>query len=476
MIKRYFATKDNTITNAFNESLTSQSVSASMGLSDILEVFSIYGQVSSSTDGFSLEESRVLVEFNVDQIETEISAGVIPANAKYYLRLFNAEHGQTIPREYTLESHAIDGAWQEGLGLDMEGYTDLSYGYGSNWIVRSGSTAWVAEGGDVHAGTSATQTFDTGLEDLNIEVTTEVNAWMDGARTNHGFMVKLPTSFTDGTQQRSYYTKKFFARGSQFFHKRPCLEVRWDSSLQDDRINFYASSSLASAADNTNTIYLYNYNRGQLVNIPDVESGPIFVNLYETLGGDALAQCVDTPATGGLVSTGIYTASVCRETTASTIRDVWCSGSTEYHTGTIDGEQFSALSAAPENHLVVTVSNNRSHHYTEQTSRFYFYIRQKNWSPNVFTTSTAAPTTEVYENLHFKITKVVTDETIFDYDTTNNSTLLSYDSRGNYFDLDINMLEPNYTYQIELALYNVATKTYEQLSFKHKFRVVNNEY
>jgi hypothetical protein len=69
------------------------------------------------------------------------------------------------------------------------------------------------------------------------------------------------------------------------------------------------------------------------------------------------------------------------------------------------------------------------------------------------------------------------DETvIFDYDTTDNSTLLSYDSRGNYFDLDIGMLEPNYTYQIELALYNVATKTYEQLSFKHKFRVVNNEY
>ena len=125
---------------------------------------------------------------------------------------------------------------------------------------------------------------------------------------------------------------------------------------------------------------------------------------------------------------------------------------------------------------MVTVSNNRNFHYTEQTSRFYFYIRQKNWSPAIFTTASSTPTTEVFENLHFKIIKVVTDETIFDYDTTNNSTLLSYDSRGNYFDLDIGMLEPNYTYQIELSLYNVATKTYEQLSFKHKFRVVNNEY
>lgn len=475
MIKRYFAAKDNTITNAFDETLSTQSVSASMGLSDILEVFSIYGQVSGSS-GFSREESRVLVEFDLAEIEADILNDIIPSNAKYFLRLFNAEHGQTLPRNYNIEAHSVSGSWEEGLGLDMENYTDLSYGYGSNWIVRSGSTTWDTEGGDVYANTSSAQTFELGTEDLEIDVTNQVEAWLNEGRDNHGFLVKLPTSLTDGSQSRSYYTKKFFARGSQFFHKRPCLEVRWNSSIQDDRINFYSSSSLAPAADNLNTIYLYNYHRGQLVNIPDVGQGEVYVDLYATLGDSALTQCINTPATGGWVETGVYTASVCLNTTASTIRDVWYSGSTQYHTGTIDVKNASALSAAPDNNLVVTVSNNRSYHCTDQTSRFYFYIREKSWSPNIYTTATTVPTTEVYENLHFKITKVVTDETIFDYDTTNNSTLLSYDSRGNYFDLDIGMLEPNYTYKVELALYNVATKTYEQLSFKHKFRVVNNEY
>ena len=603
MIKRYFATKDNTITNAFNESLTSQSVSASMGQSDILEVFSIYGQVSSSS-GYSLEEARAIIEFDLSEIQTDIASGIIPSNAKYFLRLFNAEHGQTLPRDFNLEAHSISGSWEEGLGLDMEGYTDLSYGYGSNWIMSQGNPVaaaatldttnniiltsvakgrarntntfktvvnapaanagnailvdftgtaaaivctitpdatgpvtlttaelvelintgavvgktvtitdtssfrdlqtatgggdedladggegddktatfsggdgqWVSEGGDVYASPTATQSFPLGTEDLNTEVTTQVDAWLNSGRPNDGFMVKLPTELTDGTQSRSYYTKKFFARGSQFFHKRPCLEVRWDSTMQDDRINFYASSSLAPAADNINTLYLYNYHRGQLANIPAIDTGEIYVDLYETLGDSELTQCIDTPATGGWVETGIYTASVCVNTTASTIRDVWYSGSTQYHTGTIEVKNSSALSYAPDNHLVVTVSNNRSFHYTEQTSRFYFYIRQKNWSPAIYTTATTTPTTEVFENLHFKIIKVATDETIFDYDTINNSTLLSYDARGNYFDLDIDMLEPNYTYQIELALYNVITKTYEQLSFKHKFRVVNNEY
>ena len=474
MIKRYFATKDNTITNAFGDHLTVRGVSGSMGLSDILEVFSIYGQVSSSA-GFSLEEARVLVEFDITKVAADISSGIIPSNAKYFLRLFNAEHGQTAPREYSLQINSINGAWQEGYGLDMEDYSDLSNGIGSNWIVRTGATKWTAEGGDIYASPSTTQALDTGLEDLNIEVTTQIAEWL-GSRNNNGFMVKLPTSLTNGTVEKSFYTKKFFARGSEFFHKRPVLEARWDSATKDDRIDFYASSSLAPAAANINTLFLYNYSKGQLVDIPLVAQGAIYVDLYATLGSTVLPLCIDTPATGGWVETGIYTASVCLTTTASVLHDVWYKGANQYHSGSINVKNLAALNVAPENDLVVTVANNRAIHYQNQTSRFYFYIRQKNWSPSIYTTATTTPTTEVFDNLHFKIIRIVDDETIFDYDTIGNSTLLSYDTKGNYFDLDMSMLEPNYSYQVELSLYNVATKSYEQLPFKYAFRVVNNEY
>jgi len=40
-IKRYFASKDNTITNAFKPDLTTRSTASNMGLADVLEVFSI---------------------------------------------------------------------------------------------------------------------------------------------------------------------------------------------------------------------------------------------------------------------------------------------------------------------------------------------------------------------------------------------------------------------------------------------------
>ena len=58
MIKRYYATKDNTITNAYAENLTTRGSDANMGASDILEVFSIYGQTQDMLGAFSTEEAH----------------------------------------------------------------------------------------------------------------------------------------------------------------------------------------------------------------------------------------------------------------------------------------------------------------------------------------------------------------------------------------------------------------------------------
>ena len=89
-IKRYYATKDNTITNAFKSNLSTRGTGSNMGAADVLEVFSIFGQASSSS-GLSSELSRVLVEFNTDEISSDRSSGVIPASGSvsFYFKLFN---------------------------------------------------------------------------------------------------------------------------------------------------------------------------------------------------------------------------------------------------------------------------------------------------------------------------------------------------------------------------------------------------
>src|SRR5210317_2658829 len=124
MIKRFYATKDNTITNAFEENLTTRGTGSNMGASDVLEVFSIYGQSSSD----SLEKARILIEFDPDFTQVP-STGV-----SWYLKMFNAPHSQTVPRNFTLAVQAISSSWEEGYGIDMDYYEDKTRdGIGSNW-------------------------------------------------------------------------------------------------------------------------------------------------------------------------------------------------------------------------------------------------------------------------------------------------------------------------------------------------------
>ena len=54
--------------------------------------------------------------------------------------------------------------------------------------------------------------------------------------SNFGFGVRLTSS--NEPAEDSYYTKMFFARDSQFFHKRPVIEARWDSSKKDTEVTF----------------------------------------------------------------------------------------------------------------------------------------------------------------------------------------------------------------------------------------------
>jgi hypothetical protein len=234
---------------------------------------------------------------------------------------------------------------------------------------------------------------------------------------------------------------------------------------------------LASAADNLNTIYLYNFVRGRLKNIPDIGQGAIYVNLYSSLGGTALTQCINTPVTGGWVSTGIYSASVCVETTATTLFDVWYSGSTQYHTGTISTDNFAASNYSTTNRYALNITNAQREYYPDQTARFRFFAREKGWSPNIFTVAQSTVPNLIFESASYQITRVVDDYIVVEYGTGSvNHTLLSYDVSGNYFDLDMSMLEEGYMYGIHISIYDDAIKSYVEQPVEFKFKVNKYEY
>jgi hypothetical protein len=475
-IKRYFSNADTTITNAFKANLVSRGVSGNMGQSDILEVFSIYGQANPS----SSELSRILVQFPINDIITDRANALIPTSGSisWFLKLYNAKHGQTLPKDYTMTISAVSSSWNEGYGLDMEEYSDIGY---ANWNTASSSSAgtssWASAGGDYHTSPTASYFFNKGTEDLIVDVSSIVEQWITGSKINYGFGVKLSSSHEQAAQ--SFYTKKFFARGTEFFFKKPTLEARWNSVRRDNRGYFFASSSLASAADNLNTIYLYNVVRGQLKNIPAVGTGSIYVKVFtDSSGSTTITTTPNTPVTGGWVSTGIYSASFALNTTASEVFDRWFNSTltTCFHTGAIDIYDLDSQDYNPSNRYVVSCTNLKAIYYPEEQARFRFFTRKKDWSPTIYTVATSFIPSEIIESASYKLVRVSDNLEVIPYGTGSLlHTGLSYDVSGSYFDLDMNLLEAGYSYQMKLSFYDGATNSWKEQPETFKFRVEKNE-
>jgi hypothetical protein len=476
-IKRFFATADTTITNAFKANLTTRGVSGNMGQSDILEVFSIYGQSNPS----SSELSRVLVQFSVNDIISDRQSGLLPASGSvsWFLKLYNAKHSDTVPSDFTLTVSAVSRSWNEGYGLDMEEYSDFGY---SNWNSAASSsdvgiTNWTSAGGDYHTNPTASQFFNKGTEDLIIDVSSIVEQWITGSKTNYGFGVKLTSSQEQAAQ--SFYTKRFFARGTEFFFKKPTLEARWNSVRRDNRGYFYASSSLASAQDNLNTIYLYNVVRGRLANIPAIGTGNIYVRVFDDpSGSNTITATPKNPVTGGWVSTGIYSASFALNTTASEVFDRWFNSTltTCFHTGSIDIYDLDSQDYNPTNRYVVSCTNLKPTYYSEEQARFRFFVRKKDWQPTIYTVATNFIPSETIESASYKIVRVSDNLEVIPYGTGSlMHTGLSYDVSGSYFDLDMNYLEPDYSYQVKLTFYDGVTNSWKEQPDTFKFRVEKNE-
>jgi len=477
-IKRYTANADTTITNAYKANLETRGTDGNMGLADSLEVFHIYGQASSS----SAENSRVLINFPVSDIIDARVAGEIPAagSVSWFLRVHNVAHPSTLPRNYNMTILAVSSSWDEGTGMDMEEYSDVGY---ANWTSAASSsggiTAWDTAGGDYHVAPSYTAAFPNGTEDIELDISTLVEQWIDGTKESYGVGIRMENE----SAFSSSYTKKFSARGSQYFFSRPTLEARWNSAIKDDRGNFYYSSSLAPAADNLNTLYLYNYSRGRLVDIPGIGEGDnIYVNLYASTsdapsGAKLVLHDGGTQATGQWVSTGVYSAPLgitASATPLTTIHDVWTNlaGTTEYHTGSITPKSLNSSVQNSVSQVVMNITNLQDTYHRNETARFRLYTRQKNWCPTIYTKAVSTPENYIVESGSFKVVRLIDDLDVVAFGTGSDlHTQMSFDSTGNYFDLDMSMLEAGYGYGIKFAFYDGGAGAWNEYPDVFKFRV-----
>ena len=390
--------------------------------------------------------------------------------------------------------------------VDLSGVAHLSV-LNSAAGFTGGSGTWETVGGDYSVGTDdfVDVSFSDGDEDIEVNITTIVENWIKDSNpnANYGLLIKLSSSYEtyyssstgdntgsllhnlDGAK-RSYYTKRFSGRGTEFFFKRPVIEARWDDSRRDDRGNIFLSSSLVPAADNLNKLYLYNYVGGKLTDIKGSNSELPNLKLYYSSGStpEGLPRSfIHSNASKASVnatreSTGLYSVSFAINddqfpTGYSYLVDVWSHEAKEIHTGSAMLPKARGFSNSnPNSQYVLSVSNMRDFYNPRETARFRVFIREKDWSPTVYSKASKAIEPHQIVSASYEIYRVVDEEVVVPYGTgSSQHTRLSYDVSGNYFDLSMKLLEPGYMYGIRISIYEDSIGSYREQPYTFKFKV-----
>lgn len=274
MIYTIYAQKDATI----YEKTETQNT----GLDQLLELSHEYKGVSGSG---SIYNSRILMKFDVSDIESRVNSGKISQNAKYYLSLRTVD-AKEIPQEYTIYSYPISSSWINGTGkfynkpITTDGvswtyrtsknigkfweinpvtssyeWDELSESWiqddntwgGSNIIADVTSSYFTNEGGGTwwdYDNLECTQSFSYQTSDVYMDVTNIVKKWITGSGRfeNDGLILKFSNEIE--SLNEGLTNLRFFGTDSNTIYV-PKLHIIWDdSSFQTGSLSIISENNL----------------------------------------------------------------------------------------------------------------------------------------------------------------------------------------------------------------------------------------
>jgi hypothetical protein len=283
MLYRTYIDKDNTI--IYNTLVNT-------GKNPIAELY--YGGKDTQ-----LDFTRHLFYFDVSDLKTKYNNGELGdlSNVTHTLRMTNSSFfDRDLQAQRVLENKVrtssfnlilfrINEFWDEGCGYDYQQYEGIQpydnitfVESASNWLYSSGSTQWSQPGvysGSPSAITVTYQHFDQGSENIEMDITDEVNLLITGGTgtTNNGYGIAFEESLEMMEVVPARYVG-FFTRHTQTYYE-PFVETVYDNPIRDDRKNFYRGK--------LNRLYFYTNLGGEPVNLdsnPTVEvkdgSGVLF--------------------------------------------------------------------------------------------------------------------------------------------------------------------------------------------------------
>jgi len=135
-----------------------------------------------------------------------------------------------------------------------------------------------------------TQHFEFGNEDINFNMTDEINSIIDGTLSLDdisGWGIAFMPDVENITGLTESYSVGFFTRHTQTFYQ-PFLQTTYDDLVQDDRNNFVKGVQ--------NKLYLYVYQNGDLVNL---DENPL-VTIQDSNGLTVAYNLTTCPRTKGI--------------------------------------------------------------------------------------------------------------------------------------------------------------------------------
>ena len=223
MHRSFFAVKDTYINSGSDEFTGEDFKDKNTGQDEILEIKKVF---------FNRDfdyPTRALIQFDTDEIESYISSSVLPKDYKLYLRMWETKGTSGLSETYDIAAYPLSQEWDEGVGKEADRPKTTE---GCSWKYRknrdgASEISWASSGGTFIADDEATQSFNLEKPDINMDVTSIVQKWLNGENQNYGFLLRL--SGSSETSTGSFEDLKFFSRQTNTIYS-PKLEIRWDDS------------------------------------------------------------------------------------------------------------------------------------------------------------------------------------------------------------------------------------------------------
>jgi hypothetical protein len=507
------ASKDTYITNKIiNNRLVADD--ANVGRAGTLDLFRLYNETTLRGSGSQDEVSRLLIKFDYSNIK-ELTGSKVNLNSSKFtakLKLFDIVSGHAVPSNFNVVVFPLSQSFDEGVGRDIGSFGDLdianfltaSYKNGSAvlWNLSGANKTGllgsddidIIESGNLSDGNGLvalykSKLFEIGTEDLEVDVTSIVSATLAGLIPDHGLRISF--SGTEETDRKSRFVKRFASRHVSNPFIRPRIEVSFDDSIADNHGDFLFDAS--------GSLFLQNYERSSRANIVSGSAlTPVTGDdcMKLKLKKDSYEFTIDvsqhTEGTGNNQVLGLYSASFAIPSNVTTkydgvnslakliakekevtFEEFWQSADTSvgYHTGSITLKipTRSANNLSLTDPEIYAINLLQEYDKSDKETIRLFGLSHINVD-NKPRKKPVSKKSEIFSKVFYRIKDYDNGKIIIDFGESDNSTRVSSDRDGMFFDFHFDILPIGRTYTFEYLIIDRGTRLISRDERSH-FRV-----